>query len=179
MQRGVGQSRRARWLVMGNLIIMNCIIIGTESYLTLWPEEKDVQILIRNIAFIAYCIEFLGDILCLSLFGYLLSYFVRRILQARQTVETTFTGFNRFIIGSTWVLLMVQFLFSLSYLAVSFYEYYLQVPATSAWVLAAKIVVFRIVWPIKDVVTSILLAYLFYSQSVKARASREPSMNEP
>jgi hypothetical protein len=74
---------------------------------------------------------------------------------------------------------MVQFLFSLSYLVVSFYEYYLQVPATSAWVLAAKIVVFRIVWPIKDLVTSILLAYLFYSQSVKAQASREPSMNEP
>jgi hypothetical protein len=44
--------------------------------------------------------------------------------------------------------------------------------------MAAKIVVFRIVWPIKDVVTSILLAYLFYSQSVKARASRELSMNE-
>jgi hypothetical protein len=87
MQRGVGQSRRGRRLVMGNLIIMNLIIIGTESYLTLWPEEKEVQILIRNIAFIAYCIEFIGDILCLSLFGYLLSYFVRRILQARQSVE--------------------------------------------------------------------------------------------
>ena len=82
MLRGVGKSRCVRRAVMGNYVIMNCIVIGTESYLTLWPEEeeKKVQILIRNIAFIAYCIEFSGDILCLSLFGYLLSYFVRRIL---------------------------------------------------------------------------------------------------
>ncbi len=35
---------------MGNLIIMNCIIIGTESYITLWPEEeKEERILIRNL----------------------------------------------------------------------------------------------------------------------------------
>ena len=153
MRKGVGKARWARRALMGNLIVMNCVIIGSESYLTLWPEEKEVQILIRNIAFLAYCIEFSGDILCLSLFGYLLSYFLKRIQQARLSINSSFTAFNRFIIFSTWLLLNVQFLFSLSYLVVSYYEYYLQVPATSALVLAAKIAVFRIAWPIKDLVT--------------------------
>lgn len=153
MRRGVGKSRWARRVLMGNLIVMNCVIIGSESYLTLWPEEKEVQILIRNVAFIAYCNEFLGDILCLFLFGYLLSYFVKRILLARLSINSSFTALNRFIIASTWLLLLLQFLSSLSYLVVSYYEYFLQVPATSAFVLAAKIAVFRIAWPIKDLLT--------------------------
>ena len=95
-----------RKILIVNLIIMNSIIISSESYVLLY-NVQDPKHKIHNISFVAYCIEFLGDILTLCLFGYLLFFFVSKIQQARESVGTKFTFYNIAIISITWTLLIM------------------------------------------------------------------------
>ena len=105
-----------RNLMIGNLIAMNVIIIGCETYAENDKEYYEQHAWMKNVPFIAYVIEDLGDIFTLIIFASLLSYFTKVIRIARESAGVTFGFLNKVIIFGTWTLVLMDFMTSISYL---------------------------------------------------------------
>ena len=116
MIRGMNRSRKVRNALIGNLIAMNVLIIGCETYAEKDREYYEKHAWMKNVPFTAYVIECLGDILALYLFASLLSYFTRVIRLARESAGDTFGSLNKIIIFGTWTLVIMDFMTSISYL---------------------------------------------------------------
>jgi hypothetical protein len=101
------------------------IIIGCETYAEQDKEYYDKNAWIKNVPFIAYIIENLGDIYSLYLFATLLSYFTKVIRLARESAGVTFGILNKAIIFGTWTLVIMDFMTSISYVIVAYIEYYI------------------------------------------------------
>ena len=70
MQKSVNSSRITKNIMLTNLIVMNMIIIGAETYVQVMEcDTTSFHIWMITIPFAAYCIEFLGDILVMILFA--------------------------------------------------------------------------------------------------------------
>ena len=81
MHKEILRSRKYRKIMLSNLIAMNVIIISSETFL--WIKDEESNTLFQNILLVAYCIEYIGDALMLSLFAVMLNYFIFKIRTAR------------------------------------------------------------------------------------------------
>ena len=93
-----------------NLLITNVATIGTETYIKSTLHDKNCEDehspYIRNIPIIAYSIEYLGDLIVLGIFASSLSYFVRKIKEAREEAGIKFTFYNKLMVLVTWSLIL-------------------------------------------------------------------------
>ena len=162
--------------MLSNLILMNIIIITAESYVSLKNcQKEDYHFWLVNIPLVAYCIEFIGDTIVLALFGVMLNYFITKIKTSRDEAGIKFTRFNWFVVLFSWCLVISGFLTSISYILYVLYDYLKpsEVKEFTKEFYIAEIVVFRVIWPIKDTATSIFLTYMFYTQSNKNQKSQK------